>query len=106
MLDGNVPFPVLLITIVAVVVSFVCILESQNTAQQCKQVKHFMAMMVTTTAGEKRTSKEADIDDTGRRKQRMIKYDCEHAKKMHSTRQPWAISHSQPSPILNHQKFQ
>ena len=59
------------------VVSFVLILENQNTEQQCKQVKHFTAMVVATTAGTKRTNEEAEIDDTGsgRMKQRMVQYD-------------------------------
>ena len=38
-------------------------------------------MMVETAAGAKRTNEEADIDDTGRRVWRMIKYDHEHAKR-------------------------
>ena len=40
-----------------------------------------MAMMVATTAGAKCANEVVDDDDTGRRKQRMIKYVCEHAKR-------------------------
>ena len=90
----------LLMTIVAVVVSFVLILESQNAAQQHEQVKHFMAMMVATTAGAKRSNEEVDNDNTGRRKQRMIKYDCECAKRCIQQ------DYLGPSPIFNHYKFQ
>ena len=52
----------LLMTIVAVVVSFVLILESQNAEQQHEQVKHFMAMamMVATTAGAKRSNEDVE----------------------------------------------
>ena len=81
MSDVILPFPVLLMTIVAVVVSFVLILlENENAEQQCKQVKHFTVMMAATTAGTKRTNKEVDIDDVGRTKQRMVNYNHEHAK--------------------------
>ena len=51
MSDAVVPFPALLTTIVTVVVSFVLILENQNTEQQHKPVKQFMEMMVATTVG-------------------------------------------------------
>ena len=93
-------FPMLFTTIVAVVVSFDLILESQNTEQQHKQVKHFEAMMAATTASAKRTNKEADDDNTGMRKQRMIKYDCECNKK-HIQQDYLGLS-----PIFNHHKFQ
>ena len=41
MLDAVLSFPVCLTTIVAVVVSFMLILENQNTEQQHEQVKQF-----------------------------------------------------------------
>ena len=100
MLDCIVPFPMLLTTIVAVVVSFVLIFESQITEQQHKQMKAFIAMMAATRAGAKRTNAEVDNDDTGRRKQRMIKYDCEHT--IRCIQQDYLG----PSPIFNHCKFQ
>ena len=46
MSDAVLPFPVLLTTNVAVVVSFMLILENQKTEQQHKQVKQFAAMMI------------------------------------------------------------
>ena len=72
MSDDIVPFPVLPTAIVAVVVSLVLILESQNTEQQNKQVKHFTAMMVVSITGEKRTNEETDDDETGREKWKMM----------------------------------
>ena len=81
MSDVILPFPVLLMTIVAVVVSFMLILENQNSEQQCKQLKHFTVMVAPTKAGTKRTNEEVDIDDTRRSKQRVIKYDNEDTKR-------------------------
>ena len=70
MSDGIVPCPLLFMTIAAVFASFVLIIEIQNAEQQHEQVKHFMAMMVTTTAGAERTNEEANDDETGRRKRK------------------------------------
>ena len=59
-----------------------------------------MAMMAATTAGAKCANEVVDDDDTGRRKQRMIKYVCEHAKRCIQK------DYLGPSPIFNHHKFQ
>ena len=93
-------FPELFMTIVAVVVSFMLILENQNAEQQCKQVKHFAAMLAATTAGTKRTNEEVDVDDTGRMKQRMVMYDHEHAERCIQQ------DYLGLSPIFNHHEFQ
>ena len=101
MSDAVLPFPVLLTTIVAVVVSFMLILENQSTEQQHKQEKHFMVMVQATTAGTKRTNEEADIDDTGsgRMKQRMVQYDYDCARRCIQQ------DYLGLSPIFNHCKF-
>ena len=71
MSDDIVPFPSLITTIVALVGSFVLILESQNAEQQHEQVKHFMVMMTATTAGAKRTKEEVNDNKTGRENRKM-----------------------------------
>ena len=100
MSDGIVLFPLLLMTIVAVVVCYVLILESQNAEQQREQVKHFVAMVVATTAGAKRTNEEADSNETGRKKREITKYNHEHTKRCIQQ------DYLGPSPIFNHHKFQ
>ena len=94
------PSPLLLMSIVAVVVSFVLILESQNAEQQHEQVKHFAAMMTETRATAKRTTAEADDNENGREKRTMTTYDHEHAKRC--IQQDNLVL----SPIFNHHKFQ
>ena len=103
MSDAVLPFPVLLTTIVADVVSFMLILENQNTEQKHKQVKQSVVMMAATTVGMKRSHREADDDDgsgSGSTKWRMIQYSCNHVRRCI---QPDYLG---PSPIFIYCKFQ
>ena len=100
--DVVLPFPVLLTTIVDVVVSFMLILEHQNTEQQHKQVKQFVGMMLATTVGMKRNHEEVDNDDddSGSMKQRMIQYNHNCARRCIQQ------DYLGRSRIFNHHKFQ
>ena len=102
MSDAVLPFPVLLTTIVAVLVSLVLILENQITEHQDEQVKQFTMMMAATAVGTKGSHKEVDHDDnrSGSMKQRMIQYDCDCVRRCIQQDYLGAC------PIFNHGKFQ
>ena len=88
----------------SVVVSFMLILENQNTEQQHEQVKQCTAMMGELQLVQKRATKNQTMMTmeviSGSRKWRMIHYNHAH------TRRCIQQDYHGPSPIFNHCKLQ